>query len=211
MLRLSVILFTLSGCLATSGVPIGPYEQPTTALILLDLQRDLLEADGRMPVAQAQVPPLLDTATALHAAARAKGLPVIRVENLYTSSDVGNLFRNGATVRGTPGAAWDPRAPVDADAMFEKDAPDALSNPAFDAALREKQVTHLVISGVFADGCVTWTTRGALNRGYRVTLVRSGVAAGSEQARSDALERLKAEGVAVPEAVDGMDWAAVAQ
>ena len=207
MLRLSVILLTLTGCLATEGEPIGPYENPTTALIVLDLQRDLLEADGRMPVKQEQVQPMLETATALHAAARAQGLPVIRIENLYTSSDVGNLFRNGATVRGTPGAAWDSRAPIDADAMFEKDAPDAFSNPAFDAALREKQVTHLVITGVYADGCVTWTTRGALNRGYRVTLVRGGVAAGSDQARSSALETLKAEGVTITDGVDGMNWA----
>lgn len=207
MLRLSVILLTLTGCLATEGAPIGPYEQPTTALIVLDLQRDLLEADGRMPVKQSQVQPLLETATALHASARAQGLPVIRIENLYTSADVGNLFRNGATVRGTPGASWDARAPIDADAMFEKDAPDAFTNPAFDAALREKQVTHLVITGVFADGCVTWTTRGALNRGYRVTLVRDGVAAGSDQAKSAALEALKAEGVTIADGVAGMSWA----
>ncbi len=207
MLRHSLIFLTFTGCLASEGAPIGPYEQPTTALIVLDLQRDLLEADGRMPVKQSQVQPLLDTARALHAAARAQGLPIIRVENLYTSSDVGNLFRNGATVRGTPGATWDPRAPIDADAMFEKDAPDAFTNPAFDAALREKQVTHLVITGVFADGCVTWTTRGALNRGYRVTLVRDGVAAGSDQAKSSALEALKSEGVTITESVDGMNWA----
>lgn len=207
MLRHSVILLTLTGCLATEGEPIGPYEKPTTALIVLDLQRDLLEADGRMPVKQAQVQPLLDTAHALHASARAQGLPIIRVENLYTPSDVANPFRNGATVRGTPGAAWDARAPIDADAMFEKDAPDAFSNPAFDAALREKQVTHLVITGVFADGCVTWTSRGALNRGYRVTLLQSGVAAGTDRARSSALETLKAEGVTIADAIDGMSWA----
>lgn len=207
MLRLSVLLLALSGCLATSGDPIGPYEQPTTALIVLDLQRDLLEREGRLPVDQAQVEPLLETAWALHAAARERRLPVIRVENVYPSADPGNLFRNGATVRGTEGAAWDPRAPIDADAMFEKDAPDAFGTPAFDDALRERQVTHLVITGVYADGCVTWTSRGALNRGYQVTLVRDGVAAGSEQARTNALEALRAEGVTVVDHAHAMEWA----
>lgn len=207
MSRLSLLLLTLTGCLATTGEPIDAYERPTTALLLLDLQRDLLEAEGRMPVAQAQVGPLLETAAALHEAARAQGLPILRVENVYAPADVGNLFRNGATIRSTPGAAWDSRAPGDADAVFEKEAPDAFTNPDFDAALRARQVDHLVVTGVFADGCVTWTTRGALNRGYRVTLLRDGVAAGSDQAREAALEALKAEGVTIADRVEAMRWA----
>jgi nicotinamidase-related amidase len=148
-------------------------------------------------VAEDQVEPLLETARALTSDARARGLPVIRVENVFAPLDPGNLFRNGAVVRGSEGAAWDPRAPAEADGIFEKDAPDAFSNDAFDAALRERQVDHLVIAGVFADGCVRWTAKGALNRGYRVTLVRSGVAAGTEEARSSALDTLIAEGVEV--------------
>lgn len=209
MSRSSFILLavTFTGCLATTGEPIDAYEHPTTALLVLDLQRDLLEADGRMPVSQAQVGPLLETATALHASARAQGLPIIRVENVYTPADVGNLFRNNATIRGTPGAAWDSRAPGDADAVFEKEAPDAFTNPAFDEALRARQVDHLVVTGVYADGCVTWTSRGALNRGYRVTLLRDGVAAGSDQAREAALEALKAEGVTIADRLEAMSWA----
>lgn len=191
-----LLMVGLTGC-ATSGAPIGPYEVPTSALVMLDLQRDLLESTGKLQVAEHQVRPLLETVAALHASARARGRPVIRVDNVFAPLDPGNLFRHGATVRGDPGAEWDPRAPQDFDASFEKDAPDAFSNRAFDADLRSRQVTHLVIAGVFADGCVTWTTRGALQRGYRVTLVSSGVAAGTDEARTKALEALRVDGVEV--------------
>ena len=200
-----VVLMLMTGC-ATSGEPIGPYDAPTTAVVLLDLQRDLLEPTGKLPVAEGQVGPLLETAAALHASARGRGLPVLRVDNVFAPLDPGNLFRNGATVRGDPGAAWDPRAPQDFDATFEKDAPDAFSNAAFDQDLRARQLTHLVISGVFADGCVTWTTRGALNRGYRVTLISSGVAAGTDDARAKALEALRDDGVEVLDAPEAMTW-----
>jgi nicotinamidase-related amidase len=195
-----------SGCLATSGDPIDSYEHPGSALVLIDLQRDLLEAGGKLPVEQAQVPPLLGAVEALHAAARARGRPVVRIENLYGEFDVGNLFRNGATVRGTPGAAWDPRAPSDAEAVFSKDAPDAFSNPAFDMDLRERQIDHVVLAGVYADGCVKWTARGALNRGYRVTLLRPAVAAGTDEARRQALEELRAEGVEVLDSLEAVSW-----
>ena len=36
---------------------------------------------------------------------------------------------------------------------------------------------------------------------------RSGVAAGSDQARNNALDALKAEGVTITDGVDGMNWA----
>lgn len=199
-------MWAATGCLATCGAPIEAYEHPTSALLLMDLQRDFLDDNGRMAVERGQVDALLNSVTALHAQAVALDRPVFRVENVYAPWDPGNLFRNGAAVRGEPGAAWDPRVPGGGEGPFPKDQPDAFSNQDFDAALRRHQVSHLVITGVYADGCVLYTARGALNRRYHVTVVALGVAAGTDEARDKALERLRRDGVDVVERVEDVRW-----
>jgi nicotinamidase-related amidase len=172
----------------------------------MDLQRDFLEDGGRMPVARAQVEPLLESVAGLRDEALAAGRPVLRVENLYSPSDVGNLFRKQAAVRGNAGAEWDPRVASDGEGPFTKDAPDAFTNADFDLTLRQRQVNHLVLAGVFADGCVKWTARGARNRGYRVTLVEPAVAAATDSARRVALGELRAEGVDVVSSPAEVVW-----
>lgn len=206
-LTLAVLALASTACLATSGEPIEDYPNPTTAVLLLDLQRDFLEDGGKMAVDRAQVEPLLATVDAVVAEARARGLPVIRVGNAFSPNDVfGNLARNNAAIRGSAGAETDPRVTAEVDAAFDKTAPDAFSVDDFDAYLRERQVNRLVILGLFADGCVYWTTQGALNRGYSVLLVREGVAAANEGDREHALKSMRADGVEVVETGADISW-----
>lgn len=201
-----VALTLLSSCLATRGEPIPRYEQPRTAVLLLDLQRDFLEAEGRMPIDRAQVEPLLRTVESLAAAAQARELPVVQVRNSFSRGDIANWFRNHAAVVGEPGTALDPRTAALSDILFDKDAPDSFSNEKLDAFLREQQVEHLVIAGVFADGCVYWTARGALNRGYSVTVVRDAIGDADEENRLDALESLAKRGVRIVSSSDEIAW-----
>ena len=50
---------------------------PESALLLIDFQRDFLRPDGRMPVCQAQVAPVLVAAARAMMRFRAAGRPVI--------------------------------------------------------------------------------------------------------------------------------------
>ena len=195
-----------SGCLATWAPPF-PDGERTSALVLLDLQRDFLEEGGRMRIEASQVEPLVARVSALVEEARARGAVVVRVHNVASPLDVaGNLARNHAAVRGTSGAQADPRIPAGEDRTYEKQLPDAFTVPALDAYLRERGVTHVVIAGLFADQCVTWTTRGALNRRIDVTIVRDGVGAADADARDDALAELEGEGVSVVEDDGDVAW-----
>jgi nicotinamidase-related amidase len=188
------------GCQATDGPDIEPYAEPTPGLMLLDLQRDFLEPEGRMPVAEDQVEELVASVNALIVRAQREGRPIVRVVNAFSPTDhLGNLFRNSAAVKGTAGADPDPRVILAEAPTFEKEAPDAFTNPRLDKRLRELQIDHLVVTGVFADQCVSSTIQGALNRGYRVTVVEPAVAAGTAAARANALKSLRERGVAVVE------------
>ena len=173
-----------------------------SALLVLDLQRDFLEGDGRMPIAAQQVTPLLAVANALIDAAASEGAPVVYVLNAFPRSQhVLNFFRHGAAVAGTPGAEINPRVRRAPEAAtFSKERSDAFSNADLDVFFRKAGVRHLVIVGVFAPACVRATARGALRKGYRVTVVSDGVGAASDAARDRALSRIAAGGAAIAKA-----------
>jgi maleamate amidohydrolase len=190
---------TLLACLIMSSAcgpaERGPFDAPTSAVVLLDLQRDFLESSGRMPIDPAQVEPVLRTASELTAAASRAGWPVVRVINDFDPGDLGNLFRNRAAVRGTAGAEWDPRAPAPAEVVVTKQAPDAFSNARLSTFLEERQVVTLLVSGVFADQCVAATIGTARARGFRVVVVREGVGAANAASWRSALDGYSRQGV----------------
>jgi nicotinamidase-related amidase len=172
---------------------------PDVALLVLDLQRDFLEDAGRMPIARAQVAPLLDAANATIDAAAARHVPIVYIVNAFPRSQVVlNFFRHGAAVAGTPGADMDPRVHVaPAGTTIPKERSDAFTNPALDAFLRERGVKRVGILGVFAPHCVRATARGAMKHGYGVTVVRDGLGAASDGARDRAVRGIENDGAAV--------------
>ena len=62
--------------------------------------------------------------------------------------------------------------------------------------LLDFQVDFL-LAGVYANACVLCTARGALKRGYRVTVLRDAVAAASDAKRVAALRKMQRQGVEV--------------
>jgi nicotinamidase-related amidase len=172
-----------------------------TAFLVLDMQRDFLEDGGRLPVAGEQVASLLESVNALIEDAVAAGAPVIYVLNAFSPSDwLGNVFRHGAALEGSAGAELDPRLVVRGSVRFTKKRSDAFSNPELNAFLRERRIGQLIIAGVFADACVKATATAALRRGYRVTVPRDAVAAGSDGARLRALAAMDRMGARVADA-----------
>ncbi len=91
----------------------------------------------------------------------------------------------------------DPRVKQVSSAYVSKAEGNAFSNPSLGAFLRAAGARDLIMLGVFAAACVTATTRGALRAGYRVTLVRDAIGAGSDGARDRALAKLERAGARV--------------
>ncbi|HZO80620.1 MAG TPA: isochorismatase family cysteine hydrolase [Candidatus Binataceae bacterium] len=175
-----------------------------SALLVLDLQVDFLEPNGRMPIAREQIAPVLAAANRAIAAAGGSGMAVVYVGNEFTPWDIpGNWFRHGAALRGTPGAALDPRLRrLGAAPYFAKRGGDAFANPALVNFVRTGRITRVVLCGVYADACVSATARGALGRGLRVTVLADAVGAASEAARRRALTGLGSAGVGIETTAD---------
>jgi nicotinamidase-related amidase len=62
-------------------------------------------------------------------------------------------------------------SPVKGDKVFEKNSYDAFTNPELDEWLKNEEIRHLLISGVFGDGCVHSTINGAFSAQYDLTIL----------------------------------------
>jgi len=165
------------------------------ALIVLDMQTDLLDAKGRFPVAQDQVEALLHATNRALDGARQRGSDVACVVNAFRPWDPGNLFRSWCCVRGRDGSEVDPRVHVPSGAAgFEKWRGDAFCNDGLGRWVAQRDVNALTVAGVYANACVLATVRGALERGLRVTVLADAVAAKDESARCSGLEKMKRAG-----------------
>ena len=68
------------------------------------------------------------------------------------------------------------------DPIVHKEHGNAFEDTVLDAALKSGQVTNVVVTGLVTHGCVRATCIGALQLGYRVTLVKVGHSSFSKQA-----------------------------
>ncbi len=167
-----------------------------TAMLVLDVQEDFVGEHARMPVAKSHVKPMLDVINRVIEQAHPLGMPIIYIGNEFERSQwFTNWFRNHAAIKGQPGAMLDKRLRVGSDLYFSKKVGDAFSNPQLADFLAKHESQHLVILGLFTEGCVSATAKSALSRGYKVTVLQDAVASANNRRRDKALVGLAKKGV----------------
>ena len=160
-------------------------DRSTTALLLMDLQRDIVAEDGKfgsqgMGAAVTASGVIPANARAL-AAAREAGLPVLHIGVEQRPGLVMNLsaglfagvVESGALMAGTPGAEFMPDvAPLDDEYVAMKGAVSGFAGTDLEAQLRNIGVRDLVLGGVATNFVIEGTARQAVDAGYRVTILR---------------------------------------
>src|SRR6476620_7427975 len=129
-------------------------DRPNTALVVIDMQNDVVE-----PAYEAGR--VVDNINALIDKARAEDVPVIWVQhaddNMPEGSDgwqyIPQLQRN------------------DDEPLVHKHYGDAFEETGLEQLLAERKVGRLVVTGAQTDACIRSTLHGALVRGYDATLV----------------------------------------
>jgi nicotinamidase-related amidase len=168
------------------------FEPPTTALVVIDMQRDFIERGGfgealgndvsRLAAIVPTVRDLLGWARAhglriVHTreghrpdladcppAKRQRGRPALRI------GDAGPMGR--ILVDGQPGNDIVPDlAPRSGETVIVKPGKGAFYATGLDELLRSSKVTHLILAGVTTEVCVQTTMREANDRGYECLLV----------------------------------------
>jgi nicotinamidase-related amidase len=128
--------------------------RPNTALLVVDVQRGVVEGAHERDVVVANVGSLVEKA-------RREQVPVVWVQH----SDE-QLARGSDDWRIVPELA-----PDDAEPLVEKHYGDSFEDTTLETVLSGLGVGRLVVAGAQTDACIRSTLHGALVRGYDATLV----------------------------------------
>jgi nicotinamidase-related amidase len=192
-----------------------PFDPATTAVVMIDMQRDFLEPGGfgaMLGNDVALLAPIVPACVKLLALARTSGMTVIHTQEAHDATladcppakrargnlacgigDPGPLGR--VLVAGEPGAGFVPELlPQPGDIVLRKPGKGAFHATALDAMLHARGVTHLLIGGVTTEVCVQTTMREANDRGYECLLVTDCSASYFPQFHAAVVEMVVAQG-----------------
>jgi biuret amidohydrolase len=173
------------------SVPAKPYtfvfDPASTALVVIDMQRDFLEPGGfgeslgnDVSMLARVVPPLQE----LLAAARGAGMLVVHTREGHrpdlADCPPAKIARGGSEITiGSPGPKGrilvrgefghdiiDELAPVEGEVLLDKPGKGAFYATDLELLLRNRGITHLIVTGVTTEVCVHTTVREANDRGF---------------------------------------------
>lgn len=187
----ALIMLIRSMFMATKGRKISIYPDPQKALVVLDLQEGYSGTNTRQPVTIPPATGMIATVNRLIDSAKASDMEVAYIRQVFGNNLIVRL--HGGRKRGK--VLIDRRIKVINNNDFEKNRTDAFSNRQFEQLLIDRHVAELYLVGVDAAYCVYYTALGALNRGYKVTVVSDAVM--SRKNMSAVLELYRRKGIGV--------------
>ncbi|MBC7638736.1 MAG: cysteine hydrolase [Rhodoferax sp.] len=178
-----------------------------TALLIIDMQRDFIEADGafgRLGIDVSAYAPVLRSIVRLREQAVAAGLLVVHVQNAALPNRMSdspaqirfNMRMHSVargdraplryTVPGTPGHQIVPElAPIAGELVVTKYRSSAFWGTNLELLLRSNGIRSVVLAGCTTEGCVESTARDAMFNDYYVVLAEDCVAS-DDQAQHEA-------------------------
>lgn len=132
----------------------APADRPNRALVVIDVQTDVVAAAHERDAVVATIGTLVDRA-------REAAVPVVWVQH-----------DDEELPKGAPG--WeivDELSPAEGEVIVNKNFRDSFEQTDLEAQLAAMDVGELIVTGAQTDFCVRWTLHGAHVRGYTTTLV----------------------------------------
>jgi nicotinamidase-related amidase len=193
-------LFAIFSCCGLDKtIKIGNYDNPQKALLVIDMQIDYIDENGKFPIERGQINNLIETVNNIIAEFNDNDYQIIYIRRLFRKNDIKNIFRNFAVIKGTTGAEIDPRINIVSDDIFDKYTPSAFPNKRFENFLISNQINELYVCGVMADECVYETALSAFNSGYIVNYCANAVGSSSVKNIENAIEKLRKKGINIIE------------
>ena len=180
----------------SQGKRIGRYPNPTKALLVMDIQESSNGGKSAVTPLPATTPlgKMIESVNRLITSFDQEGLEVAYVRQVF-SSNIITRIHGGRILAGR----MEPRicrwVKVINNNDFAKNRTDAFSSRKLEQFLIDHQVDEIFLVGLDAAFCVYYTALGALQRGYRVTVVTDAVMTGRDMGH--VLRRYQQKGITV--------------
>ncbi|KAF7901508.1 hypothetical protein EAF00_003729 [Botryotinia globosa] len=196
----------------------GTLNRSTTALVIIDMQKDFASAEGYLAKQNIDNKPILDIVPNIRKlldTCRAKGYPIYhtreghrpdlstlsereryRSKNNSSGLGIGDRGPLGRLlIRGEKGhEIIDELAPLSNEPVIDKPGRSAFQHTEFRLMLNIKGIKNLIICGVTTDVCVTSTMRDANDNNFDCVLVKDACAAGVLENHKSAVASITEEG-----------------
>jgi nicotinamidase-related amidase len=206
--------YTTRGTVAAEPEPID-LDWSTTALVIIDMQRDFMEPGGfgeTLGNDVSQLARAVKPIAAVLEAARESGMLVVhtreghladlsdappaKIERGAPSKRIGDPGPMGRIlIRGEAGHDIIPELyPLDSEIVIDKPGKGAFYATEFGDVLQKYGIENLLVCGVTTEVCVNTTVREANDRGYRCVVLSDGCASYFPEFHDMGLRMIKAQG-----------------
>jgi len=182
--------------IVSDGDAIPQYKNPQTALLIIDVQRNLTSEDGTWILNLNQTDDMIEQINRIIEKSTKSNIIVIYITNEIKKYSPLNHFTNRAMEENTDGAKMDKRIMIVNNNHFIKSRMDAFTNNEFESFLKKHRINHIIVTGIDAEDCVDKTIKGALNRNYLTTVITDAIATASDERREYKILEFKNLGVA---------------
>jgi len=174
------------------------YEDSQKALFVIDIQEDYTGTTAKPPFPYKDSERLIITVNKIIEEASKKNIIIVYIRQEFdgfVGRAISKLAGHGTAIKGKAGVEFDKRINIISKHCFTKPMPDAFTNPKLEVFLKEHKVNKLYLAGLDAAGCVHYTAKGALKRGYEVSIIKDGIVLLAENKWDNLIKKFKQDGI----------------
>ena len=174
---------------ATKGDSITKYSEDKTALVVIDVQNDTVNAPQYKDTDELmkQINTSIETADK-------NGIDIIYIRQEY-SNPFDLILTGGKYKAKSKGSELSNKLLLKSDHIFNKLKADSFSQKRFEQYLITNKINTLYIVGADASACVFKTALGGVNRGYHVTILKDCIFSMNEKTRNKMLKEYEKDGI----------------
>ena len=166
------------------------------ALLVIDVQENLLKPRSRIHMDPAKVTDLLSRVNKSIASFNDQGELVIYTINEWTNPLL-NFLTGNVCKKGEKGTRIDLQVTVVNNNIFHKSGNSAFTSNALATFLKKESINVLYVTGLLGEACIRSTVTDAINQHYSVVVIEDAVGSKNEKLKLRSIEHLRRKGAVI--------------